>query len=444
MVMRTAIVGLGVTGYSCLKHLHASDNLVVIDTRAAPPFLDDAMLNYSNVEYLLGINRFDFSGVDRIVVSPGIALDACLLEPALKQGIPLVSDIDLFFDAVTQPVYGITGTNGKSTVTAMLGHLKNSLGRNAPAGGNLGDAALDIIDPLADCYVIELSSFQLERMAHQHFEASTILNLSEDHLDRHGDMSRYQGAKQRIYADTGLAVFNRQDPLTPPRLNQAGAKNQPARTVSFGAHAPARPADWGVGLRDGKRVLLCGDEIVMGVDQMPVSGLHNEQNVLAAFALSGEDPYLLADAIANYQGLAHRSELVAVRRGVRFINDSKATNVGAALAALHGLGTRPANIHLIAGGDGKGASFSPLHDAVRDFVVKAYLVGRDARLLAEALPADTSVCFCTTVDEAVVQAAADARSGTIVLLSPACASLDMFPNYRVRGEVFRAAVDSLS
>jgi UDP-N-acetylmuramoylalanine--D-glutamate ligase len=438
MSIKTAIVGLGVTGYSCLRHLYARDELVVLDTRVAPPHLREARQAYPDVDYRIGVREYDFDGVDRVVVSPGMALDTCLLATARSRGVPFVSDIDLFFASANAPVCGITGTNGKSTVTAMLGHLLHRRGIHAPVGGNLGEAALDLLDENAACYVLELSSFQLERMETHHFKAATILNVSEDHLDRHGDLAGYIAAKHRIYADAGLCVYNRDDAATLP----------PGETVSvsFGSDDPRGTQNWGVGDAASERTLMHGDRPILPVDQMPVDGLHNEQNALAAFALSGLADQDLGDALTGYQGLPHRSQPVRTIDNVRFVNDSKATNVGATLAALGGLGGT-AGIHLIAGGDGKAASFTPLKPLVGKYVKKAYLIGMDAPRMAAELNDQTDVQIYDTLEQAVEAAATDARKAgeqRIVLLSPACASLDMFPSYRVRGDRFAEIVEALA
>jgi UDP-N-acetylmuramoylalanine--D-glutamate ligase len=431
----TAIVGLGITGYSCLRYLHGRDDLLILDTREAPPFLDAVRNEFPELPVRCGVREHDFDAVDRIIVSPGMSLDSCLLSK-VRGRVPLLSDIDLFCEAAQAPILAITGTNGKSTVTALVGHLLACGGVRAPVGGNLGEAALDILDDDAEAYVLELSSFQLERLAPHRFAAATILNLTEDHLDRHGDMVSYRASKQRIYRRCDLAVCNRADPATRPEAAVA-------RLTSFGPDVP-EPGHWGVRELGGERMLARGDEPVLACAQLPLAGRHNEQNALAACALL-EDFSLaapaLADGLRTFRGLRHRCELVAEIDGVRFVNDSKATNVGATVAALAGFAGE--GVVLIAGGDGKGADFSPLGEAVRGSVREVVTLGRDGKRLGAALAAAVPVTHVASMAEAVRTAAAAARPGDVVLLSPACASLDSYTNFAARGDDFAACVRSL-
>ena len=438
--MHTVIIGLGVTGLSCLRHLYDTDELVVIDTRAAPPNADEVATRYPDAEYRFGTCQFDFLQTDRVVVSPGISLEMPLVRAAMAAGLPVVSDIDLFCQEVTAPVVAVTGTNGKSTVTSLVGHMLERLGKKPGVGGNLGDAALDVIAADRDCYAIELSSFQLERMQSCRFQTATILNVSEDHIDRHGSLQRYAAQKQRIYAGVHRAVANRDDALTAP-------KDDVEHLVTFGADAPA-PAQWGV-RTDGGRYLALGSANVIAADELPLVGRHNEQNVLAAFAMlyreRQEEPIgvatadELAEAVHGFKGLAHRCERIRRWHEIDFVNDSKATNVGATLAALEGLGAKGKSIVLIAGGDGKGADFAPLRRAVASCVRHLVLLGIDAPALQAAV-GDVPVSHVQNLDEAVVAACDAAEAHDTVLLSPACASLDMFDSYVQRGEVFRHAV----
>lgn len=442
--MRTAIIGMGVTGYSCLRYLAAADDLLVLDTRDMPPNADAARAAAPGAEFRFGRGACDadFSGVGRVIVSPGIALDHPLVARAAAAGASVVSDIDLFCEAAHAPIYSITGTNGKSTVTSLTGHLLSKLGRNPGVGGNLGEPALDLLADEHDCYVLELSSFQLERMAGRRFEAAVVLNVTEDHIDRHGSMVAYAAAKRRIFTSVGRAVANRQDPLTLP--------TEPVSSLTtFGSDAPEE-GHWGLAQQDGELMLMWGSRPVIRQADLPLPGLHNALNVLAAFALVAEpglEPARLAGAVAGFSGLAHRCQTVAEVRGVTFIDDSKATNVGAVLAALDGLGPqysadRP-RLLLVAGGDGKGADFSPLADPVRRYVKAVLLIGRDAPLLERALAGTVPLVRVADMQQAVTSAMDRAEPGDVVLLSPACASLDMFRNYAERGDVFRAAAEAL-
>jgi UDP-N-acetylmuramoylalanine--D-glutamate ligase len=435
---RTAIVGLGITGMSCVRYLHATDELIVVDTREAPPGLVELEADYPDVVVHVGARRFDVGEVDRVLVSPGIGLDDPILDE-MPEDTPVVSDIDLFCAAATAPIIAVTGTNGKSTVTSLAGHILKAAGFKAVVGGNLGDAALDLLDDEVDVYVLELSSFQLERLAPQRFKAATILNVSEDHLDRHGDMDHYTRSKQRIYSEAEVCVANRGDPATYPA--------SPGVLVTFGDDEP-NEGDWGIRMVSGARWLARGEEALLPSDVLPVAGRHNELNTLAAMALVnvlGVDGLSAAEAVRSFEGLAHRCQRVRVRREVEFIDDSKATNVGATRAALIGLGDADVpRIVLIAGGDGKGADFTVLEDVVRCFVKSLILLGRDAPLLAEALSEAAEIHLVSDMTEAVERAAELAGPGDLVLLSPACASLDMYVNFAARGEDFARSVGALA
>jgi len=433
---RTAIIGLGITGLSCLRYLHGRDELTVLDTRAQPPNAEAARREFPGADYRFGVEQFDYAGVDRVIVSPGLDLDSALVQGARAAGCELVSDIDLFCEAADAPVIAITGTNGKSTVTSLVGHLLTALGRSPGVGGNLGEPALSLLDPQRDCYVIELSSFQLERLGDQSFDAATILNVSDDHLDRHGSIAAYAASKQRIYRNVRLAVANRDDPRTLPDVPVD-------RLVTFGLDTPGAD-DWGV--VDG--CLSHGSEAVLPVCDLPIAGRHNALNALAAFALvwsDGTDVQVLGTAARSFAGLPHRCERVAEVRGVSYVDDSKATNVGAAIAALQGLGDeRQPRLVLIAGGEGKGADFSPLKEVVRSYVKHVVLMGTDAALIECALDSVVPVSRVSSMTAAVARAGEVARRGDIVLLSPACASFDMFRNFSDRGERFAAAVRELA
>ncbi len=440
----TIVVGLGVTGLSCVRYFvrrGEADALKVVDTRPTPPGLDTLRREHPEISVEVGAASIDFSGVTRIVVSPGVALTDALLA-GCPADVQISSDIDLFCEAATAPIVAVTGTNGKSTVTSLAGHLLEASGIRAVVGGNLGEAALDLLLEPADVYVLELSSFQLERLASHHFAAATILNVTEDHLDRHGDMAAYAAAKQRIYRDCALAVAHRGEPATYPETA--------CETTSFGDDAPAA-GDWGVVRKDNERWLAFGAETVVASRQLPIAGAHNELNVLAAMALAsaqGASLESMADAVGSFAGLPHRCQPVLELAGVRYINDSKATNVGATRAALIGLGEirdgdRP-HIVLIAGGDGKGADFRPLEEVVDRFAKAVILIGRDGPVLGAALGERVPQHAAATMAEAVQLAAGLAAPGDLVLLSPACASFDMYDNFSARGEDFSRCVEALA
>lgn len=436
----TVIFGLGITGYSCIRFLSGSDRLTVVDTRATPPFAEKARSRYSNVKFIFGdANAADFVNADRIVVSPGLRTTSCLLEQARARGIPLVSDIEIFLDHARAPVVGITGTNGKSTVTALTGELLRDAGLNVGVGGNLGEAALDLLDAERDAYVLELSSFQLERLNAGRFGIAANLNVTPDHLDRYPDMAAYCASKQRIFVDCDVAVYNRADPLTTPQMSVG-------RLESIGLDTPAQNG-WGIVERGGERFLSAFDERFLPVDSLGIRGRHNEFNALASMALAraaGGSAASWSKTLMGFKGLDHRCQTVAVVDGITFINDSKATNLGACLAALEGLGETRRNIVLIAGGDAKNADLSPLREPISKFVHHVLTLGKDAAAVESAIAGVTPVRRVATLREAVRQSRAFAHSGDLVLLSPACSSLDMFANFEARGREFAEAVRELA
>jgi len=436
----TVIFGLGVTGYSALRFLYGREPLTVVDTREHPPNLAQARAAFPDVRYLCGnVDRAVLSAARRIVVSPGVPLDHCWLRHPVAFGVPIESDIGLFLAEAVAPVIGITGTNGKSTVTALVGHLLAAAGLDVGVGGNLGEPALDLLAPNRDAYVLELSSFQLERLAEPALDAACILNVTPDHLDRYADMAAYAASKQPIYARCRVAICNRDDRLTRPvRPN--------AYVETVGLDRPSG-SNWGIADADGTRRFARGDQSLLDCGAVRLRGKHNEFNVLAALALAATrvpiDGNVLA-ALASFEGLPHRCVTVAVVDGISFIDDSKATNLGACRAALEGLGDAGRkHIVLIAGGDAKGADLAPLREPVGTFVRSVITLGKDAALVEAAIGA-TPHRRVANMDEAVVAARAAARAGDIVLLSPACSSLDMFRNYAARGDAFAAAARRLA
>lgn len=441
---KTIIVGLGITGLSCVRYFVRNgegSNLAVVDTRSEPPGLDALRAEFPDIAVQTGVSTIDFAEVARIIVSPGIALSDDVLNGCPPQ-VQILGDIDLFCEAASVPIVAVTGTNGKSTVTSLVGHLLEASGIRAVVGGNLGDAALDLLLEAADVYVLELSSFQLERLARHHFAAATILNISEDHLDRHGDMMAYAAAKQRVYRDCELAVAHRGETATYP--------DSGTDFTTFGGDAPGA-GEWGVITAENGRSLACGDETIVASRELPIAGAHNELNVLAAMALAhavGARTETMAAAVCSFAGLAHRCQRVAERGGVTFINDSKATNVGATRAALVGLGeireSATPHIVLIAGGEGKNADFSPLAQVAEQFAKAVILIGRDGPLLNKILADRVSCHEAKTMSEAVHLAVRLSEAGDLVLLSPACASFDMFENFSARGDAFSRCVEALA
>jgi UDP-N-acetylmuramoylalanine--D-glutamate ligase len=435
---RALVLGLGRTGLSSARYLDRKGLKVrVADTRAEPPGLAQLRERVPAAELRTG--AFEpglLDDVAQVVISPGLSLREPIAEEAARRGLPVVGDVELFAREVTRPVAAVTGTNGKSTVTALLADLANAAHRKAVAGGNLGEPALDLLErPTPDLYVLELSSFQLETTHSLATAASVVLNVSPDHMDRYDSLEEYAAAKARIFDGCETAVINADDPVVRgmPRAGQ--------RVISFGLEHV--DADYSLG-RVPEPVLACRGEALLPVAGLKLQGLHNVANALAALALCEalELPRApVLEALAAFGGLAHRTQWVADVGGVRYVNDSKGTNVGATLAAVAGLS---GPLVLIAGGDGKGQDFAPLGESFRDKVRHVVLIGRDARALAATLDGVCPVTFATDMADAVRAAQAVATPGDTVLLSPACASLDMFRDYAHRGDEFAAAVRSLA
>jgi UDP-N-acetylmuramoylalanine--D-glutamate ligase len=430
---RVLVLGLGDTGLSLARYAEGQGARVrVADTRARPPRLADIA-----GDVRLGPFRTTLlAEVDLVCISPGLSLADPLIGEALARGIPVVGDIEVFAWQNRAPVLAITGTNGKSTVTALTGHLLRAAGVDAEVAGNISppvlEAAMKRTAPPA-AWVLELSSYQLETTWSLDARAATVLNLSEDHLDRYSSLAEYGAAKARVFEGDGVQVLNRDDAGT-----QVMAR--PGRSVvTFGLDAPRAPADLGV--RAG--TLVEGEQPIVEAAALPIHGAHNIANALAACALAralGVPRERLRDGLVSFRGLPHRLELVARRGGVDWYDDSKGTNVGATIAALRGLGKPTV---LILGGDGKGQDFSPLREPVARYAAQVLLIGRDAPLIERALAGVASE-RCASLEQAVERAARVARPGEAVLLSPACASFDMFRDYKHRGEVFAAAVRALA
>ena len=423
----TLILGLGLTGYSCIRHLAGRERLLAFDTRDAPPFLGVVRTEYPDVDIVDGAGWPDaLAEAGRVVVSPGIAMDHEVVVAAQAANIPVTSDVELFLSAARQPVVGVTGTNGKSTVATLVGKLFAAAGCNVGVGGNLGTPALDLLGEDMDGYVLELSSFQLERLERPGLAVGAVLNVSADHLDRYADLASYAAAKRRIFHGAQRAVYNADDPRTRP--------DDPVPAIALNGDP---------GWRVDPDELVIGGRRVRS-DAFALNGRHNQFNALAAAAIvhqAGVDADI--GALVGFRGLPHRSCLVAEVDGVSYVDDSKATNVGACLAALDGFGTGANNLVLIAGGDAKGASFDALADAVRRHVSRLVLLGRDAERIDAALGSVVPAVRVDDMREAVAVAHDAAHAGDTVLLSPACASFDMYTDFSERGEDFAAQVQRL-
>ena len=441
------IVGLGRTGLSCARYLHERGwRVAVTDSRPQPPELEGLRALDATIPVRLG--GFDTRLLDDavcVVASPGVPLSDPFFVEARSRGLEVVGDIELFARAVDAPVVGITGTNGKSTVTTLVGRMAERAGLRVRVGGNLGEPALDLLAAAqresvsTELYVLELSSFQLEATSSLDLKAAAVLNVTPDHLDRYPSVEAYAEAKARIFARCDTAVINLDDPLVVamPKPNQS--------ILSFSLRADVG-ADYAVAARDGATDwwLMRRGEPLLPVSAMKISGLHNAANALAALAI-GEAVGLPLEAmlaeLESFPGLEHRTQWVADIGGVRYVNDSKGTNVGATLASVTGSN---GPLVVIAGGDGKNQDFRPLREGFRGKVKHAVLIGHAAPQIAKVLEGVCSVELCATLEDAVRAAARVARPGDTVLLSPACASFDMFRDYAHRGRVFVQAVKELA
>lgn len=424
-VKKVVVIGLGMTGLSVVNFwLRQTGNrdIKVIDTRATPPGQDKLP---PSVELCAGQWNMDWLlEADLIVASPGIALATSELVAAKAAGIEVVGDIELFARAVTKPVVAITGSNGKSTVTSLIGEMAKEAGINVGVGGNIGFAALDMLANEHDLYVLELSSFQLETTSSLDLKAAVYLNLSEDHMDRYNGLDDYSLAKMRIFAHAELAVYNRDDLATLPT-------DFSRKITSFGFDSQ----DYGLVTLDGEEFLAVNEQPIMKTSDIALVGRHNVANSLAALALADAvniDHPSACRALQRYNGLAHRCQLVVNQHDVKWVNDSKATNLASTLAALKGLNL-PGKLHLLVGGDGKGADFSELKPVLANLNVQLYCFGRDGNRFMSLV--DMPICI-ETMAQAMAIAAGTAQKGDMILLSPACASFDQFPNFMARGDAF--------
>ena len=434
---RVLVLGLGDTGLSVARFCAREGAFVrVADTRAQPPRRAEFGGEFHAGPFAEAL----LDGIDLVCISPGLPVDSAIVRAALSRGIAVLGDVELFAWHNRAPVLAITGTNGKSTVTALTAHLLRSAGLDAQAAGNIGPPVLEALMQRAAtpaAWVLELSSYQLETTWSLEARAATLLNLSEDHLDRYAGVEEYGAAKARIFLGAGVQVLNRDD-----ARSRAMARRDRS-VVTFGLDVPASAADFGI----SAGALVRGKESILDVSRLPIHGLHNAANALAACALAyvlGVSLRQLEQGLVSFNGLPHRLERIAVRNGVEWYDDSKGTNVGATIAALRGLGRRAV---LILGGEGKGQDFAPLAQVVRKHASHVLLIGRDAALIERALadvPAAIPRERCPSLEDAVARAARLAHPGEAVLLSPACASFDMFRDYKHRGEAFAAALRRLA
>ena len=431
------VVGLGATGLSIARYLNRSGlDAMFVDSRDEPPGVDELSEVWPDADVSLGNMQLP-KNIDRIIVSPGIADNEPLLKEARKAKIEIVSDIELFARETNAPFVAITGSNGKSTVTTLLYHMGRAAGQETLAGGNLGEPALDLLDyDTPDLYVLELSSFQLQRTDSLPAAVAVLLNVSADHLDWHASKKEYEQSKYRIFREADAAVINRAD------KRAAKETKKMDNVVSFGMDQP-EDGQYGIRNEDGADYLVRGNTMLIATSDMEMYGLHNQANALAALAageLLGFDMAAMLQVLDEFPGLPHRMQFVARKGAVDFINDSKATNVAAAVASIESVNGM---IVIVAGGEGKGGNFAELAAALENKLRAAVLIGTDAAAIASALDTVMPVYFAQDMEDAVLQAAAFAESDDTVLLAPACASFDQFDNYAARGDAFRTVVEAL-
>ncbi|MCU4414567.1 UDP-N-acetylmuramoyl-L-alanine--D-glutamate ligase [Acinetobacter sp. WU_MDCI_Axc73] len=437
------VAGFGISGVSAVNFLHEQGyRVAVTDSRETPPGHDqiptDVKTSFGQLDTDLLLQA------EEIILSPGLAPQLAEIQAAIAKGIPVVSDIQLLRRATDVPIVAITGSNAKSTVTTLIGQMAQNAGRKVAVGGNLGRPALDLLKDQPELIVLELSSFQLETTSNLNAAVAVVLNMSEDHLDRHGDMFGYHKAKHRIFQGVKKVVYNRDDSLTRPLV--------PDQTPmqSFGLSAPDLN-QYGILREDNGTLWLArGRERLIKSSELYIQGTHNVANALACLALGeaiGLPRDSMLDTLKQFKGLEHRCEFVKTVDGVRYYNDSKGTNVGATLAAIDGLGAaiepQQGKVVVILGGQGKGQDFSLLKDSVAQYVKAAILIGEDAPLLQTALQGSAELIQAQSLKQAVELAQAKTTEHDVVLLSPACASFDMFKGYPDRGHQFVACVNAL-
>lgn len=430
---RALVVGIGSTGESCTRFLNGRTDLYVTDTRIGreewiSSRLKDLQGRYPDTEFIKPQDVAAIADSNTVAyASPGVPLHDPVISAIRARGAHISCDVELFCDLVDVPLIGITGTNGKTTTTELTANMLRSKG--FVAGGNIGTPVLDLLDAPSSGYVLELSSFQLEKMDAPRLNSATILNITEDHQDHHRTFAEYAATKARIYERCDVAVYNENDSRTKP-------------TIETSAISVNGSNDWSVRARE---IVVAGESVA--TKNLPLTGAQNHLNVVVAAALAhvcGANAKQLVETAISYEGLPHRMQLIKEIEGVRYINDSKATNVAATRAALESLSNGSPNIVLLAGGDAKGASFESLLDPIRNHAKAAILFGRDAKMIAEAVGDATESVFSESLEVAVTHARNLAKPGDVVLLSPACASFDMFSDYAHRGNQFISIVEEMA
>ena len=438
------VAGLGISGVAAVNFLHQQGyRVAVTDSRENPPGHDQIP---KNVQTSFG--HFDeelLLSAEEIIISPGLDPKIKEIQVAIEKGIPVVSEIQILRRATDKPIVAITGSNAKSTVTTLMGIMAEAAGKKVAVGGNLGRPALDLTKDDPELYILELSSFQLETTSNLNAEVAVVLNMSEDHLDRHGDMLGYHAAKHRIFQGVKKVVYNRDDSLTRPLVPDTTPMQ------SFGLNAPDMNQYGVLKDNDGTIWLARGRERLLKSADMYIQGTHNVANALACLALGeaiGLPLDVMLETLKTFKGLEHRCEFVKELHGVRYYNDSKGTNIGATLAAIDGLGAaieaKNGKVAIILGGQGKGQDFTALRDSLSKYAKVAVLIGEDASSIEKAIHGTTTILNATTFKEAVELCQKHTQENDVVLLSPACASFDMFTGYPQRGHQFVALVNELN
>ena len=444
---KSIIIGLGKTGLSVAKYFLAKGlPFEFMDTRSSPPMIEEFKTHFPDIKIEVGkLKESSLLGAKELIISPGLSIKTPEIQRAKEFGIPLRGDIDIFSKAVKAPIIGVTGSNGKSTVVALLSCILSSTGMSVGLGGNLDGpntkSALDLLEGEdKDIYLLELSSFQLETTESLGAEVAVILNLSEDHMDRYVSLKEYHDAKLRVFNGCCQLVINRDDVYSYPK------KNIDVPVCDFGVEHP-NPNSLGISENQGEQHITYKCEKIVAVRDLKLSGQHNISNVLAAVALAlslGVDIKHIKSAVTNFSGLPHRCQWIRDVSGVGFYNDSKGTNVGATMAAIEGLGQSiNGHIVLIAGGVAKGADFAPLTPVINKWAKELVLIGKDAEEMASNFNQDIPTNFAKDMEDAVGIASEKASPGDVVLLSPACASFDMYTNFEHRGQAFIDSVKNL-
>ena len=438
------VAGLGISGVAAVNFLHEHGyRVAVTDSRKTPPGHDqipsDVQTSFGQLDQELLLQA------EEIVISPGLDPQLPEIQAAIAQGIAVVSEIQILRRFTEKPIMAITGSNAKSTVTTLIGLMAKDAGVKVAVGGNLGRPALDLTKDDPELYILELSSFQLETTSNLHAEVAVILNMSEDHLDRHGDMMGYHTAKHRIFQGVKKVVYNRDDSLTRPLVPDATPMQ------SFGLNAPDMNQYGILKENDGTMWLARGRERILKSSEMYIQGTHNVANALACLALGEAIGLPLAsmlETLKTFKGLEHRCEFVKEVQGVRYYNDSKGTNIGATLAAIDGLGAaiepQQGKVAIILGGQGKGQDFTALRDALSKYAKLAVLIGEDRAVIEQAIAGTTTLLHAASLQEAVELCQQHTQAHDVVLLSPACASFDMFKGYSERGHQFVECVNTLA